>query len=146
MDIHTLIPCHNAELWIGEAIESTLNQNYPHTEVIVYDDGSTDGSWDIIQSFGDRIAAGQGPNRGGGAARNWLLERASGPWVQYLDADDCLRPDKINGQVDVLEAKSRMHRLAGFRHLRALQEALKETPQEETPQEEVRKPTSTQHE
>jgi glycosyltransferase involved in cell wall biosynthesis len=104
--VSILIPCYNAEEWIGKAIESAIDQSYPHTEVIVYDDGSTDGSWDVIQSFGDRSQAGRGPNRGGGAARNWLLERARGPWVQYLDADDYLKPDKIKRQVNVLQQLS----------------------------------------
>ena len=103
MTISILIPCYNAEQWIGEAIDSALAQSYPHTEVIVYDDGSTDGSLDIIKSYGDRIRWGTGPNRGGGSARNWLLEQAKGEWIQYLDADDYLKPDKIANQVVVLQ-------------------------------------------
>lgn len=103
MIVSILIPCYNAEQWIGEAIESALAQSYPHTEVIVYDDGSTDGSLDIIKSYGDRIRWGTGPNRGGGPARNWLLDKAEGEWIQYLDADDYLKPDKIADQVAVLQ-------------------------------------------
>ena len=98
-----LIPCYNAEQWIGEAIDSALAQTYPRTEVVVYDDGSTDSSLDIIKSYGDQIRWGTGPNRGGGPARNWLLEQAEGAWIQYLDADDYLKPDKIADQVAVLQ-------------------------------------------
>jgi hypothetical protein len=102
--VSTLIPCHNAERWVGEAIESALSQNYADHEVIVVDDGSTDSSLDIIRSFGDKIHWETGPNRGGNAARNRLLELAEGDWLQYLDADDYLLSDKISGQISFLSA------------------------------------------
>lgn len=99
MQVSILIPCYNAERWIGAAIRSALEQAYPHKEVIVVDDGSTDGSLDVIRAFGSSIRWETGPNRGGNAARNRLLELSSGAWLQYLDADDYLRPDKITRQL-----------------------------------------------
>ena len=101
--VSILIPCYNAEQWLSEAIESALAQTYPHTEVVVWDDGSTDESPDIIASYEPDIQWHQAPNQGGAAARNRLLERASGMWIQYLDADDYLKPDKIAQQVDCLQ-------------------------------------------
>lgn len=101
--VSVLIPCFNAERWVGQAIESAIAQTWPHKEVIVVDDGSTDGSSDIIRSFGDRIRWDTGPNRGGNAARNRLLELSRGDWLQYLDADDYLKPDKVVSQVAALE-------------------------------------------
>ena len=101
--VSILIPCYNAERWIFQCIESALNQTYPHKEVIVVDDGSTDGSLDIIKSFGDKIFWESGPNRGGNVARNRLLELSSGEWLQYLDADDYLLPDKVNQQIQFLQ-------------------------------------------
>lgn len=71
--------------------------------MIVVDDGSVDGSRKVIETFGDKIRYEFGPNRGGNAARNRLLEMASGEWLQYLDADDYLLPDKITWQLDFLE-------------------------------------------
>lgn len=100
--ITTLIPCHNAERWIGQAIQSALDQTYPHKEVIVVDDGSTDGSLGIINSFGSAIRWENGPNRGGNAARNRLLALAQGEWLQYLDADDYLLPGKVADQAGFL--------------------------------------------
>lgn len=97
-----LIPCHNAERWIGEAIRSALAQTFPVTEIIVLDDGSTDTSPAIVRSFGHRVRWVSGPNRGAGAARNELLRLARGEWVQYLDADDWLMPGKIEGQAALL--------------------------------------------
>lgn len=102
MLISILIPCYNAERWIAQCIESALAQTWAEKEVIVVDDGSTDGSLGIIQSFGDRIRHETGPNRGGNVTRNRLLELARGEWIQYLDADDYLLPDKVEKQMQFL--------------------------------------------
>jgi GT2 family glycosyltransferase len=100
--VSILIPCYNTQQWITEAIESALNQTYPNKEIIVVDDGSTDGSLDIVRSFGDRIRWETGSHRGGNAARNRLLELSTGEWLQYLDADDYLFSDKIETQIRFL--------------------------------------------
>lgn len=100
--VSILIPCYNAERWIAKAIKSALSQTYPNNEVIVVDDGSTDNSLEIIKSFGDRIRWETGPNRGGNVARNRLLKLSTGEWLQYLDADDYLLPDKIEKQIKFL--------------------------------------------
>jgi len=95
MKVSILIPCYNAEQWIGPAIESALAQTWAECEVIVVDDGSSDGSLWVIQSFGDAIRYETGPNRGGNVARNRLWQLAAGDWLQYLDADDYLLPGKV---------------------------------------------------
>jgi glycosyltransferase involved in cell wall biosynthesis len=100
--VSILIPCFNAERWVAQAIESALAQTWPNKEVIVVDDGSTDDSLAIIRGYEDRIRWETGPNRGGNAARNRLLELASGEWLQYLDADDVLLPDKVAQQMGFL--------------------------------------------
>ena len=105
MVVSILIPCFNADRWIGQAIESALAQSWPHKEVIVVDDGSTDRSLEIIKTFDGRIRWETGPNRGSNPTRNVLLARAKGAWVQYLDADDYLLPDKIAAQLRCLEAQ-----------------------------------------
>lgn len=97
--VSILIPCYNAERWIQQCIESALAQTNNDCEVIVVDDGSSDSSLGVIQSFGDRIQFETGPNQGGNPARNRLLELATGEWVQYLDADDYLLPDKVAQQL-----------------------------------------------
>jgi glycosyltransferase involved in cell wall biosynthesis len=102
--VSILIPCYNAEGWIAQAIESALAQSWSDKEVIVVDDGSTDCSLDVIQQFNGRIGWETGPNCGGNAARNRLLELARGEWVQYLDADDYLFCDKIARQMEFVSA------------------------------------------
>ncbi|HTQ41032.1 MAG TPA: glycosyltransferase [Pirellulales bacterium] len=107
MKVSILIPCFNAERWIGAAIASALDQSWSEKEVIVVDDGSTDGSLEIIHSFGDRIHCESGPNCGGNVARNRLLELASGDWLQYLDADDWLMADHVAQQMMVAQSNPR---------------------------------------
>ena len=97
--VSILIPCYNAERWVAQAIESALAQTWPNKEVIVVDDGSTDRSREVIESFHGRIRYELGPNRGGNPCRNRLLELATGEWVQFLDADDELLPDKVEIQL-----------------------------------------------
>lgn len=98
--VSILIPCYNSEQWIGHAIESALGQTWPNKQVIVLDDGSTDNSLKVIRQYENRLRWVAGPNMGGGYARNRLLELASGEWIQYLDADDYLLPEKVAQQAD----------------------------------------------
>jgi len=92
------IPCYNAERWIAGAVRSALDQTWPHTEVIVADDGSTDGSLAALEPFGGAVRIERAPHGGANRARNLLLKAARGEWLQYLDADDYLRPEKIGRQ------------------------------------------------
>lgn len=89
---------------MAQAIDSALAQRWHNKEVIVVDDGSSDGSREVIKSFEDKVRFEFGPNRGGNPCRNRLLELASGEWVQFLDADDYLLPEKISNQMEFSEA------------------------------------------
>jgi glycosyltransferase involved in cell wall biosynthesis len=102
--VSILIPCYNAERWIAQAIESALAQTWLAKEIVVIDDGSTDHSLDVIRSFHNQIHWETGPHRGGNAVRNRLLDVARAKWVQYLDADDYLLPDKIARQMEFIGA------------------------------------------
>jgi glycosyltransferase involved in cell wall biosynthesis len=92
------IPCYNAARWIAGSVQSALDQTWPSREVIVADDGSTDATLDILGEFGDRIRVERAAHGGANRARNLLLKAARGEWLQYLDADDYLRPEKIARQ------------------------------------------------
>ena len=102
--VSILIPCYNSERFIAEAVESALAQTHADVEVVVVDDGSTDGSVDVVRSFGDRIILEAGPNQGACAARNRAFELSSGEYIQYLDADDALIAGKVERQLQILKS------------------------------------------
>jgi glycosyltransferase involved in cell wall biosynthesis len=105
--VSIITPCWNAGALVGDAIDSALAQTYPRVEVIVIDDGSTDRSLEVIRSFGTRVRWETGPNRGACAARNRGVQLARGELIQFLDADDVLRPEKIARMTTVAAASGR---------------------------------------
>ncbi len=103
--VSILIPAYNAAKWIQQAIDSALAQTWRRNEVIVVDDGSTDCTLDIARSYNSpAVLVMSQENRGASAARNLALSRAQGDYIQWLDADDLLAPDKIAGQMARAEA------------------------------------------
>ncbi|MEM0058790.1 MAG: glycosyltransferase family A protein [Candidatus Bathyarchaeia archaeon] len=96
--VSIVIPCYNAELFVGEAISSAKSQLYPNIEIIVVDDGSADKTWEIVSSTSGVKCVRQ-ENSGACSARNLGLKYASGEYVKFLDADDLLAPDSISTQV-----------------------------------------------
>lgn len=114
--VSVVIPCYNAECWVGEAIDSCLGQTYQRVEILAVDDGSTDGSADILRLYGERIHLVCGPNRGGNHARNQGFALSQGKYIQFLDADDYLLPEKIERQVAFLEESGAAAVYGDWRH------------------------------
>ncbi len=103
--VSILIPSYNAEEYIAETIDSCLEQTYDNIEIIIVDDGSTDLSLEIAQKYEKKhkhIKIEAQNNSGASVARNRAFELSSGDFIQYLDADDILHPDKIRLQMEVL--------------------------------------------
>src|SRR5690349_12910162 len=99
--VSILIPAFNAERWLGETIESALNQTWPSKEIIIVDDGSADDTLRVARSFASStVKVISQENSGACAARNRALAEAQGDFVQWLDADDLLAPDKIARQLE----------------------------------------------
>ena len=92
---------YNYAPYIKEAIDSALNQTYQDIEVIVVDDGSTDGSKEIIESYGDKIKAFFKENGGQVSAVNKGWEEANGEIVFFLDSDDVLKPEVVEKCVEL---------------------------------------------
>lgn len=88
VSISVVIPAYNAARFLREALESVFNQELPPSQVMVVDDGSTDGTGDIARSFGDAIQFVRRENGGIGAARNTALPLCTGEMLAFLDADD----------------------------------------------------------
>jgi len=100
--VSILIPAYNAERWIGDAIRSCLAQTWPHVEVVVVDDGSRDTTLQVARSFeSSAVKVVTQPNSGAPVARNRAFELAKGSFIQWLDADDLLDPEKIAHQMRV---------------------------------------------
>jgi glycosyltransferase involved in cell wall biosynthesis len=103
--VSIVVPCYNAAAWVDAALESALAQTHPRVEIIVVDDGSTDETWRHLERFRDRGVRTIRQNNGGASStRNRALALASGDYIQYLDADDLLAPDKIARQLARLAA------------------------------------------
>jgi glycosyltransferase involved in cell wall biosynthesis len=100
--VSVIIPVFNCLDYLKEAIESVLSQTCLSFEVIVVDDGSTDGSGEVARSFGHRIRYFQQVNSGASAARNFGVRQAAGAYIAFLDADDIWTPDKLSMQMDWL--------------------------------------------
>jgi glycosyltransferase involved in cell wall biosynthesis len=106
--VSVIIPCFNAERFIDATIASVDQQTGVDWELIVVDDGSSDGSLKVIKAWqhrlGIRMKLHSGPNRGVSAARNTGTAMAHGDFLQYLDADDLLRPGTLQRRVAALAA------------------------------------------
>jgi len=102
--VSIIIPVHNAAATIGETISSCLAQNHTEIELILVENGSSDGSWQMISSYEDeRIQAFQLQEGNAAAARNFGFEQSKGDFVKFLDADDLLNPDHIALQISALK-------------------------------------------
>ncbi len=102
--VSAIIPVYNGERYLAEAIESILAQTYRPIEIIVVDDGSTDGSASIAKGFSDHVQYFYQSNGGCPAARNTGIKNARGSFFAFLDADDLWTEDKSARQIAVMEA------------------------------------------
>ena len=105
--VSILVPCYNAAPWLAATLDSALAQTHPRIEIIVVDDGSTDGSLALARTFADRgVRIFPQANAGASAARNRALREAHGDFFQFLDADDLLSPGKIAAQLALLAGRA----------------------------------------
>ncbi|WP_426483419.1 glycosyltransferase family 2 protein [Flavobacterium sp. 2] len=108
--VSIIVPTYNTEKFIRLTIESVQNQTYTNWEMILADDASTDKTVAIIEEFAQkdsRIKLFKSPeNRGNGFARNTALEKATGKYIAYLDADDLWFPEKLEKQIEFLKTNN----------------------------------------
>lgn len=105
--ISIIIPFYKAELTLQRSIDSALNQTYPHIEIILVDNNSTDQGHNIVNQYllehPRKIQLFQESRQGANFARNTGLKNAQGDWLQFLDADDEIAPEKISHQMELLQ-------------------------------------------
>ena len=114
MKISAVIPCYNAQAFVGEAIDSVLAQTRAPDEIVVIDDGSTDASAEVVRGYGARVRLVAQNNSGIAAARNQALSNASGDWIAFLDADDVWPHDSLASRVAALEADAWLDYVTGL--------------------------------
>lgn len=99
--VSVVTPTHNSARWLADTLASVREQSYPNLELIVVDDGSSDGSTDIARKFDAKVLIRH--NSSAGEARNHGIENSNGKYLQFLDSDDILSSSKIATQVAALE-------------------------------------------
>lgn len=97
--VSVIIPTYNRSRMLKEAIDSVLGQDYPHFDLVVVDDGSTDATAELLKTYGQDLVVIRQPNRGVSAARNAGIAAASGRYIAFLDSDDLWLPQKLSRQV-----------------------------------------------
>ncbi len=111
--ITVIIPVYNGERYLAPAIDSVLAQTWLPAEIIVVDDGSTDNSAVIAQSYAPRVCYLSQINLGPAAARNRGVRQATGDLLAFLDADDLWLPDKLHSQLAVLADQPQLDAVLG---------------------------------
>jgi glycosyltransferase involved in cell wall biosynthesis len=101
-----IIPAYNAAAYVGQAVRSALDQRGVRVEVAVIDDGSTDGTWEVLEGFGDAIRRVRQERGGPYRARNLGARLARGEWLAFLDADDEWLPDKLARQLALADERT----------------------------------------
>jgi glycosyltransferase involved in cell wall biosynthesis len=104
--VSVIIPAYNAGAFVAECLESVLQQTYRSFEIVVVNDGSSDATESVLETYRDRIIYVAQENRGAAAARNAGIRLASGEFVAFLDADDYWLPEFLERQVPLLEERS----------------------------------------
>lgn len=96
--VSILVPVYNSEHTLGDCLRSIIEQTYDDLQIVVIDDGSTDGSWELIKELvhkDHRIQAFRQSNHGVAATRNNLLDKAIGDWILFVDSDDTIHPETV---------------------------------------------------
>jgi glycosyltransferase involved in cell wall biosynthesis len=102
--VSILIPAFNAQEWIADTITSAVRQTWPRKEIIVVDDGSRDHTLSIARQFASKeVSVVTQANQGAAATRNRAFSICQGDYIQWLDADDLLAPDKIERQIAAVD-------------------------------------------
>ena len=102
--VSVIIPTYNRGWAVRDAIDSVLDQDFSDYELIVIDDGSTDNTMQILDTYGERIVVLYQKNKGVSAARNRGIAAASGRFIAFLDSDDIWLPKKLSSQIDFFKS------------------------------------------
>jgi glycosyltransferase involved in cell wall biosynthesis len=124
-----VIPVRNRRALLADALESVRRQRLTDYEVIVVDDGSTDGTAEYVRSLGDRIKLIEGPHQGPGAARNTGAAAATGEYLAFLDSDDVWLPWTLSTFADAIARHDRPALVCGSFHQFSLRSDVEDVPE-----------------
>ena len=105
--VSILLPCYNVERFLPQCLDSIVGQTYPHLQIVLIDDGSTDDTWNVLQQYAakdPRIEIYHQENQGVATTRNNLLDKASGQYTLFVDSDDWIEPTMVQFLVDKAQA------------------------------------------
>jgi len=114
-----IMPVYNHERFVGEAVRSVLAQSWTDWELLIVDDGSTDGSGRVVAELAaadERIAVIRQANAGPAAARNAAIDRAGAPWLAFLDSDDVWTEGALESYATYIAAHPAAKFIRGYRH------------------------------
>lgn len=109
MKVSVIIPLYNQKEFVTEAIESVLNQTFKDIEIVIVNDGSTDNPYKILDKYKTKARIIYQENKGLAAARNKGIKESSGEYIQFLDADDFIFPDKISRQLSIFKQSDKFN-------------------------------------
>ena len=114
MRISTIMAVYNAERYVSQALDSVLGQTAPPDEIIAIDDGSSDGTPDVLRQFAPRVRIIHQRNYGVSRALNVAITESTGDALAFLDCDDVWLPDKLKIQSAVLSSEKDLEAVFGF--------------------------------
>lgn len=118
--VSVITPCYNGGVYLSETIKSVMTQTYPHWEMIIVDDGSTDGSEEIAQKYAandSRIQSVRQSNGGSASARNRGIRMARGRYIALLDADDLWEPEFLERQLAFMKRENALCVFCSYRRI-----------------------------
>ena len=121
LSVSVIVPCYNGEAFLAECLDSIFGQDRPPEEVVLVDDGSTDGSAEIARRYESRLRYHLQPRQGAGAARNAGVRLAAGNCIAFLDADDIWPSDSLRCRLAVFERDPSVAAVSGLvEHFRSV--------------------------
>ncbi|MDE7256747.1 MAG: glycosyltransferase, partial [Clostridia bacterium] len=126
--VSIIMPNYNCEKYIGETVESVLNQTYTNWELLIVDDCSADNSLEIIKGFAEKDARIKvfvnEKSSGAAASRNRAIREAGGKWIAFLDSDDLWTADKLEKQIKFMEDNGYHFSCTDYDHINEQSEPL----------------------
>jgi GT2 family glycosyltransferase len=117
-EVAVIVPCYNVATCLRRALDSALAQTYPAVRVYAVDDGSTESTRQVLESFGGRCEFASQPHAGAATARNRAIRMSGSPYLAFLDADDAWLPQKLEHQIAVMEKDPTLGLICSFCEVR----------------------------